>query len=123
MRYRSAFSFKGGVAIVEDEDGEMLLIDKEGTEICSAVFRSDFTGDLAIVENENKKKGFINRHGKVVIPYQYDDVIPFREGYAAVALNNKWGFINEQGVLVIPLRYDAALVFNEGLGLVMHFIK
>ena len=47
----------------------------------------------------------------------------FREGLAAVAINNKWGFINKQGIVVIPLQFDAALLFNEGLGIIANFNK
>ncbi len=119
FRYKSASSFSEGTAFAEDSDGEILLIDPRGNELFSGNFRSGFHEELAIVENENGKKGFMNRQGKIQIPCQFDEVIFFREGLAAVAVKNKWGFINKQGTLVIPLQFDMALVFNEGLGVVI----
>lgn len=118
-RYKSAGSFSAGTAFAEDADGELLLIDTRGNELFSGNFKSGFHEELAVVENENGKKGFMNRQGKMQIPCQFDEVVFFREGLAAVAVKNKWGFINKQGLLVIPLQFDMALVFNEGIGVVV----
>lgn len=89
----------------------------------TANFRTDFIGDLAMVEDGNNKKGFINRQGKMVIPFLYDDAMPFNEGYAAVSQNGKWGFISAWGTVLIPLQFDAALMFNEGIGVVANILK
>ena len=123
FRYAAAYSFNQGRAIVMDEEEGMLMIDSKGNELFAAQFRSGFYEDLALVVNEKSKLGFINRQGQTIIPYQYDDAMIFREGLAAVAINNKWGFINKQGIVVIPLQFDAALLFNEGLGIIANFNK
>ncbi|MBK8953756.1 MAG: WG repeat-containing protein [Chitinophagaceae bacterium] len=79
-RYKSASSFNNGTAIVTDTDDETFLIDSKGNELFTATFRTDFMGDLAMVEDGNHKKGFINRQGKMVVPFLYDDAMPFNEG-------------------------------------------
>ncbi|WP_128083683.1 WG repeat-containing protein [Paenibacillus sp. DMB5] len=63
--------------------------------------------------------GFINSSGTVVIKAKYQAVGDFKEGFAAVMLDNKCGFINKTGVVKIPLKYEKAGNFGEGLVSVM----
>ncbi|MEO1654058.1 MAG: WG repeat-containing protein, partial [Bacteroidota bacterium] len=42
--------------------------------------------------------GFINFREKQVIPFRYDQVEPFEDGYARVKYQGKWGYINRRGV-------------------------
>ena len=64
------------------------------------------------------KWGFIDRSGKVVIPFKYDWALWFSEGLCAVQETNKYGFIDKTGKLVIPFIYDRTNLFNEGLAVV-----
>ncbi|WP_304334222.1 WG repeat-containing protein [Conchiformibius steedae] len=72
---------------------------------------------LASVQ-QNGKWGVINKSGKVVIPFQYDEYLTFSEGLAGAGKNGRWGFINKSAKVVIPFQYDNALEFKEGLTLV-----
>lgn len=74
--------------------------------------------DGLIEAKQNGKWGFVNRTGKVVVPFQYDSAYWFTDGLAAVKQNGKWGFINLKGKLVTPLQYDAVEPFFDGLALV-----
>lgn len=54
---------------------------------------------------EEKKIGFIDKTGKLVIGYKYDTVGRFSNGLAAVAIKSmdyEWSFIDAQGITVIP---------------------
>ena len=53
-----------------------------------------------------------------VVPCQYDQVMDFSEGLAAVCVNGKWGFIDKTGKVVIPCIYDGVKSFSEGLAAV-----
>jgi hypothetical protein len=85
------------------------------------------------------KWGFIDKTGKLVIPYQFDDVEtdnyggfedpnwsyflpkPFRnfsEGLCAVRIGDKWGYIDKTGAVVITPQFDSAGIFSEGLACV-----
>lgn len=85
------------------------------------------------------KWGFIDKTGKLVIPFKFDDVgsdnyggfedpnlycslpKPFRnfsQGLCAVRIGDKWGYIDKTGTVVIPAQYDSAGVFSEGLACV-----
>ncbi len=64
---------------------------------------------------KDKKYGFVNAKGKVIVPMIYDRADVFSEGLAPVQKDGKWGFINEKGIVIVPMIYDRADVFSEGL--------
>jgi|GEM_PF-3369843 len=78
--------------------------------------------DLIPKENEATRKwGYVNKRGKIVIPFKYYTAGNFSEGLARVDLDGKWGFIDKNGNDVIPLKYDGAIDFSEGLaGVELH---
>jgi len=61
------------------------------------------------------KWGYIDRHGKAVIPPQFDDEGDFFGGLAKVRIGAKWGYVDESGHLTIPYQFDYAGDFREGL--------
>jgi hypothetical protein len=60
--------------------------------------------------------GFIDVHGKIVIPMVYDSVGEFHEGFAWVQKNGKFGFIDTSGNVIIDFKFDGTDNFKEGLG-------
>ena len=61
------------------------------------------------------KWGFINRTGKVLIPFQFDKADNFYEGLAAVKKDGLWGFIDLKGNWVIKPKYDKIISpFEKG---------
>ena len=67
---------------------------------------------------QNKKCGYIDKTGKIIIPLQFEDTCyDFSEGLASVGLNGKRGFIDETGRIVIEPQFDlwSAAGFSEGL--------
>lgn len=67
---------------------------------------SSFSEGLAAVAID-KKIGYINKVGKIVIPIQLDRAKDFFEGLAVVKNSDKnnfrFGFINKKGEMVISL--------------------
>jgi hypothetical protein len=64
--------------------------------------------------------GFRDRDTKaLVIPQQFERVLPFGEGVAAVRINGSYGYIDESGKVVIEPRYDLAGRFYQGLAEVL----
>ena len=62
----------------------------------------------------NDKYGYVDKNGKVVVDYQYDDATEQNEyGYAAVQKDGKWGAINEKGEEIVAPQYD----FSNNLGI------
>jgi hypothetical protein len=74
------------------------------------------------------KFGLIDRHGKVILTNEYDEILGFSHNRARVnkggtfqtnrVEGGQWGYINKQGEEIIPLQYDQAWYFTEGLAAV-----
>ncbi|MGC4101322.1 WG repeat-containing protein [Ferruginibacter sp.] len=69
--------------------------------------------------------GYLDKQGKMAVPFSYDAAEPFSEGMAAVAKYDgmhelKWGFIDKKGKLLIPLMYsNKPGPFSNGLAKVI----
>lgn len=80
----------------------------------------------------NGKWGWVGINGQQAIPFQYETVMAFSEGLAAVSSHGtpkghtygmrfypaKWGFINFLGQLVIEEKYDDVKNFSHGIAFV-----
>ena len=72
---------------------------------------------------QNKKWGYINKHGKMIIKPRFDEASPFSDGLARIATNTRgktdwmWsrGHINPHGEIVITPQFLRAGHFSEGL--------
>lgn len=79
-----------------------------------------------IAARKKDKIGLINHEGKVISPFEYDWIDPFRDDYtspyenglAKVGIKGKTGLINSYGKLIIPVIYDEIEVFSHGLAVV-----
>ena len=49
---------------------------------------------------DNNKYGYINKEGKIVIPFQYDDASSFRNNIAIVQQDHYLSVINTQGKIL-----------------------
>ena len=85
----------------------------------------DFSDGYAAVANENDKHGFIDKTGKLVIPFLFDHNLDgtylyegFSEGLAAVCKDGKFGYINQEGSFIIEPIFDYAERFNDDVALV-----
>lgn len=64
---------------------------------------------------KNKKWGFKDEQGNVVIKPSFQYAHGFSEGLAPVKQDGKWGYIDTKGNFAIQPLYDGAGVFGEGL--------
>lgn len=55
---------------------------------------------------KNGKWGFLDKSGKEIIPFVYENVWNFKSGSAFVSKDQKWGSINPFGNLEIEIKYD-----------------
>lgn len=74
--------------------------------------------ELIHFKDVNKKYGYKDATGRVVIAPTYDEANAFSQGLAAVKLGSKYGFINKTGELVIPFKFNLAWSFSDDLALV-----
>ena len=64
--------------------------------------------------SRNKKWGFMDRKGMEITAPEYDEVFPFKEGFACVEKGGFFGYISTDGKPVTDFIYDSALSFSEG---------
>lgn len=106
--YHSCFAFREGLAMVFVNIGESIhvgFIDHKGSIAISP--RDWQTSDLGFsngfckVRNRTintegyDKWGYIDKTGKLVIPYLFDNAEDFTEDCACVQFNSNWGFIRK----------------------------
>ncbi len=80
-------------------------------------YKSDWRG-IAMSVQRNGKWGFVNGHGKEIIPCKYDIVenyISKGDSLLPVGIDDKFGFIDLSGNVVIPLNYEFAGKFSRGV--------
>jgi hypothetical protein len=68
---------------------------------------------------QGKKWGYIDKTGRVVIPFKFDSADQFSEGLALVGIKEKTGYIDKTGNVVIPPRFLSGYPFSSGMALVV----
>jgi|GEM_PF-3782075 hypothetical protein len=69
-----------------------------------------------------RRSGYIDREGQIVIPLQWESAGPFCEGIATVYRQRKYGYIDKSGAPVTPIRWDYAGRFDNDLAPVLERI-
>ena len=64
------------------------------------------------------KFGYINKKGKKIIDFRFDEVRDFSEGLAAVRIGVHWGYIDMSGIYAIPSQFDEVYSFSGGVACV-----
>jgi Caspase domain/WG containing repeat len=123
---KCASSFGNGFAAVSDTLPHLTFINREGKRVFSFkngtnykknksdpydIYQHQFKDGYAAVRQG--KWGFIDTSGKTVIPYEYDAVTPFSEGFAAVEKDGKWLYINEYNTVIQSGDFSAAKPCTE----------
>ena len=75
-------------------------------------------GDLWPVKQGNKW-GYIDKTGRLIIPFKFDAAADFSEGLADVEIKEKTGYIDQTGKFVIPPRFLSGFPFSSGMALVI----
>lgn len=105
-------------------------LNEKGEPLCQNYFKyaEPFSEGFGSVIDFDDKKYFINDKGERVFGI-YDDLRPFREGYAVVGIydNTKgriqYNYINHDGEFLSERFFDNARPFEHGFGLVFDFDK
>ena len=113
--FQAAYYFREGVATAE-KDGGYVLVDKTGS-ILARGFEQlhGIVSEGRVPVSRDEKYGYLDVHGKVVIPLVYEDADSFNNGLAPVKKGGKWGYIDSEGRVAIPFIFDKAGVFGSDL--------
>jgi WG containing repeat len=68
---------------------------------------------------EGGKWGYLDTLGKWIHPAEYEQALPFRNGFAVVKKGGKWGVIDEQFTFVVRPEYDFVEELYTGDGKVL----
>lgn len=121
-QFRELYDFSEGLAHVETKDGTHAFIDKTGevavTFDFDCKFYQPYFSEGLVSIGIDKKYGFADKTGTIVIEPQFERVFWFSEGVACVCIDEKWGYIDKTGAWVIEPRYRHAYDFSEGLAVV-----
>ena len=106
------------------KDDKVGYLSPKGIEIIPAVYstftnlqeEATFTGNYAKVL-KGDKYGFIDKSGKVMVPFQYR-ILGKPGTMIAFEKSGKWGYIDLSNKVLLPPAYEAAETFKDGLGIV-----
>lgn len=104
------------VGITMDKGFQTAIYEYDGTQLVPPIYAfidSNFNYPLVSVSTNNRKIGFINHAGKLVIQPKYDFYSGFHEGFAIVAIDDKKGIIDATGKEIVPLKYDTIGVYMK----------
>lgn len=73
-----------------------------------------FSNGIAAVSNSFLRVGYIDKTGKRIIDFQFDEPALFNDGLAPASKSGPFGFINTKGEEIIPFKYDNVQQFSEG---------
>lgn len=89
--------------------------DASGNEVIPPIYNYAYVyndGYVIEVRNENWEKGVIDKTGKLIVPYTYDDVQLLSADLILISLNGKKGLLTSFGETIIPLIYDNIFAFT-----------
>ncbi len=123
-QFREVDDFSEGLAHVVIKDGTHAFIDKTGE--VAVTFDFDFAlrfyqpyfSEGLVSIGIDKKYGFADKTGAIVIEPQFDRVYRFSDGVACACIDDKWGYIDKTGAWVIEPREWLVYEFSEGLAMV-----
>ncbi len=108
-----------------DTKGKMVIdLSKCGVDVPVLGGGGQFRNGLACVQRD-RRYGFIDRTGRMVIAPKYDYAHEFSEGVLSVRMRGKgddrrlFGYVNTKGHVVIPARYVSAGRFANGMAKIM----
>ncbi|MNU75534.1 hypothetical protein D3C71_650670 [compost metagenome] len=72
-------------------------------------------GYIIASQNSDKKFGLIDTIGRIIIPFEYEEMAAPSEGLYLTKLKGKYGFISKKNHVVVDHEFTYASPFSEGL--------
>lgn len=111
--YEYVYKFENNYAVFRTFNNKMGLIDSIGNVVIKPVYEYiDNKKDLknlfeaAKIVNKKYKRGFIDLHNNVKIPFEHDDIFYLGNGLIRVSKNNKTGVVDIENSTILPIKYD-----------------
>ncbi len=113
--YDDAYKFSEGLAYVSSVKGNW-FIDKSGKMVIDlgSDAGSIFSEGLVAVNNMSFKTGYLDKNGKTIIGFKFDEAGSFSGGFAKYNYNAKFGYIDRSGHSRIKPEFEFAADFKNG---------
>lgn len=92
---------------------------KECNELSGECWLLGFENNRAPLRNKNGEIGYIDREGKVRIPFKYERGEMFHDGFAIVYRDSGFAYTDTSGNEMLFREYSSLSVFNEGRAIVV----
>jgi len=104
IEYDSIQLFQANFYIVT-KNGKTWRLDRNGIKVNEdfSIIRNDINGFLA---KKNSKIGLIDFNGKIILPFDYDNIISENINSIFIKKNGKWGIISETNKTLLPCIYE-----------------
>lgn len=119
-KYKKATSFKEGIAFVMDERNRIFAINKSGKLMyeLEGIDRINSFSEGRATITRGIKSGVIDMEGVIIVPFIYNMIYPFKDGYALVSKfigdGLMYNFIDVNGNVLSDRWFQRANSFNEG---------
>ncbi|TYQ14888.1 UNVERIFIED_CONTAM: WG repeat protein [Acetivibrio alkalicellulosi] len=119
-KYKWALDFSDGLAPVQIGN-KMGYINEKGDIVIKPIFdfADVFNDGLAIIRTgkhiRERRYGFIDTEGNIVIEQQFQSLYPFSDELAMGLKDDKWLYIDKSGNVVLEEQFDSSSNFSEGL--------
>ncbi len=121
LTYEFAYIFSDGLAKIRKK-GKDFFIDKTGRVTFSSkydyVLYKNFTKGLCVAtkgKDDNKKYGYIDKNGKLAIPFDFEKAGEFDNGIASVKKNGRYVIINTDGETIQSFDFPYLSDFRDGM--------
>ena len=114
---RQAYLFWENVAIISRDDKIYELMNKKGEifKKLDGIDQVKFSSDGMLGFNQNRKWGFINDRGDIIVAAKYDSCETFKNGFGKVRVSGKWGIVDRSGTEILPPKYETIVPCENGL--------
>lgn len=110
----NTFTIKQSGILIDLDDEKGYLTLKQGEEYKYYNFKFEeksvteiYTSNTLFKSKKDGKYGFVDKDGKVIVDYQYDDATEQNScGYAGIKKDGKWGVIDNKGNIVQEPTYN-----------------
>ena len=89
------------------------------TNFSQITFQKHYCNGLARVKTAEKKWGFIDTTGNVVVAPKYNEVTNFNDGLARVRIGQRWGLIDTKGTVLRKPTFQSIGEFVNGVAPVL----
>lgn len=120
---------EGLLCFYDDKKDKWGYLNTKGEIVIKPIYEiaGDFKEGLADVQNEIFNEGFIDKTGKQIIGFNFDEVYGFSEGLSVAVVKieidgtetKRYGYIDKLGNWVFKPVFLGAMNFSEGKGLVL----